>query len=92
MRLAEREAKMKAVLCRDFTGPEHLELGEAPDPAPADDEIMAARLAKQTLMQWVADGKIRPHVGMVLPLERIGEAMAAIGARTSSGRVVMKIR
>ena len=79
---------MKAVLCRDFAGPEHLELGEAPDPAPADDEIMA----KQTLMQWVADGKIRPHVGMVLPLERIGEAMAAIGARTSSGRVVMKIR
>ena len=31
---------MKAVLCRDFAGPEHLELGEAPDPAPADDEIM----------------------------------------------------
>ena len=57
-----------------------------------DKDPEAARLAKQTLMQWVADGKIRPHVGMVLPLERIGEAMAAIGARTSSGRVVMKIR
>jgi NADPH2:quinone reductase len=43
-------------------------------------------------MQWIADGKIQPHVGMILPLERIGEAMAAIGARTSSGRVVMKVR
>ena len=44
-----------------------------------DKEPEAARLAKETLMQWIADGKIRPHVGMVLPLERIGEAMAAIG-------------
>jgi NADPH:quinone reductase-like Zn-dependent oxidoreductase len=43
-------------------------------------------------MEWIADGKILPHVGMVLPLERIGEAMAAIAARTSSGRVVMKVR
>jgi NADPH2:quinone reductase len=31
---------MRAVLCRDFSGPDHLELGEAPDPVPADDEIM----------------------------------------------------
>ena len=57
-----------------------------------DKEPEAARLAKETLMQWIADGKIQPHVGMILPLERIGEAMAAIGARTSSGRVVMKVR
>jgi NADPH2:quinone reductase len=57
-----------------------------------DKEPEAARLAKETLMDWVAAGRIRPHVGMVLPLERIGEAMAAIGARTSSGRVVMKVR
>jgi NADPH2:quinone reductase len=57
-----------------------------------DKEPEAARLAKETLMEWIADGKILPHVGMVLPLERIGEAMAAIAARTSSGRVVMKVR
>jgi NADPH2:quinone reductase len=57
-----------------------------------DKEPEAARLAKETLMEWVADGSIRPHVGMVLPLERISEAMAAIGERTSSGRVVMKIQ
>jgi NADPH2:quinone reductase len=43
-------------------------------------------------MEWVADGRIRPHVGLVLPLERIGEAMAAIAGRTSSGRVVMKVK
>lgn len=57
-----------------------------------DKEPDAARLAKETLMEWVADGRIRPHVGLVLPLERIGEAMAAIGGRTSSGRVVMKVK
>ena len=57
-----------------------------------DKEPDAARLAKETLMKWVADGRIRPHVGLVLPLERIGEAMAAIGGRTSSGRVVMKVK
>jgi NADPH2:quinone reductase len=57
-----------------------------------DKEPEAARLAKETLMEWVADDRIRPHVGMVLPLERIREAMAAIGERTSSGRVVMKIK
>ena len=57
-----------------------------------DKEPEAARLAKETLMEWVADGSIRPHVGLVLPSERIGEAMAAIGGRTSSGRVVMKVK
>jgi NADPH:quinone reductase len=57
-----------------------------------DKEPDAARLAKETLMEWVADGRIRPHVGLVLPLERIREAKAAIGGRTSSGRVVMKVK
>jgi NADPH2:quinone reductase len=57
-----------------------------------DKEREAARLAKETLMEWVAEGKIRPHVGLVLPLERIGDAMAAIGARCSTGRVVMTVR
>ena len=57
-----------------------------------DKEPDAARLAKETLMEWVAGGRIRPHVGLVLPLERIGEAMAAIGGRTSFGRVVMKVK
>ena len=33
----------------------------------------------------------RRHVGLVFPLERTGEAMAAIGGRTSFGRVVMKV-
>ena len=60
--------------------------------SPATSIADAARLAKETLMEWVADGRIRPHVGLVLPLERIGEAIAAIGGRTSSGRVVMKVK
>ena len=57
-----------------------------------DKEPEAARLAKQTLMEWAADGKIRPHIGLVLPLERICEAMTAIGARSSTGRVVMNVK
>jgi NADPH:quinone reductase-like Zn-dependent oxidoreductase len=32
--------QMRAVLCRDFSGPDHLELGEAPEPVPAEDEIL----------------------------------------------------
>ena len=30
--------QMRAVLCRDFSGPDHLELGEATEPQPAEDE------------------------------------------------------
>jgi NADPH2:quinone reductase len=57
-----------------------------------DREPEAARQAKETVMAWLAAGSIRPHVGLVVPMERIGEAMRAIGERTSSGRVVVKIR
>jgi NADPH:quinone reductase len=57
-----------------------------------DKEPEAARLAKETVMEWIASGSLRPHVGMVLPLDRVREAMAAIGSRTSAGRVVMKVR
>ena len=31
---------MKAVLCRDFSGPDSLEIGDAPEPSPAADEIL----------------------------------------------------
>jgi len=44
------------------------------------------------LMGRVAAGHLRPHVGMVVPLERTTEAMRAIGDRTTTGRVVVKVR
>ena len=31
---------MKAVICREFSGPDRLEIGEAPEPVPAADEIL----------------------------------------------------
>jgi len=51
----------------------------------------AARM-NDTLMQWLADGKIRPYIDRVLPLDDVGEAMHAVANRTVQGRIVLKIR
>ncbi|MET4086141.1 NADPH:quinone oxidoreductase family protein [Bradyrhizobium sp. S3.5.5] len=51
----------------------------------------AARV-NDTLMQLLADGKIRPHIDRVLPLEEAGDAMRAVANRTVHGRIVLKIR
>jgi NADPH:quinone reductase len=45
-----------------------------------------------TLAQLLAEGKIRPHVDRVLPLEQASEAMRAVADRTVQGRIVLKIR
>ena len=45
-----------------------------------------------TLMEWLADGKIRPHVDRVLPLEQVKEAMRAVADRTVKGRTVLKLK
>ncbi|MET4802675.1 NADPH:quinone oxidoreductase family protein [Bradyrhizobium sp. LB11.1] len=51
----------------------------------------AARM-NDTLMQLLADGKIRPHIDRVLPLEDVIEAMHAVANRTVQGRIILKIR
>ncbi|GGI23138.1 NADPH:quinone oxidoreductase family protein [Bradyrhizobium guangdongense] len=51
----------------------------------------AARM-NDTLMQLLAEGAIRPHIGRVLPLEEASEAMRAMANRTVQGRIVLKIR
>ncbi|MET4485542.1 NADPH:quinone oxidoreductase family protein [Bradyrhizobium sp. LA7.1] len=51
----------------------------------------AARM-NDTLMQLLADGKIRPHIDRVLLLEEAGDAMRALADRTVQGRIVLKIR
>jgi NADPH2:quinone reductase len=53
--------------------------------------LEAARI-NDTLMQLLADGKIRPHIDRILPLEEVTEAMHAIANRTVQGRIVLKIR
>jgi NADPH2:quinone reductase len=45
-----------------------------------------------TLMQWLAAGKIRPHIDRVLPLDEVKQAMRAVANRTVQGRIVLKIR
>lgn len=57
-----------------------------------DRQPEAAAKAKDQIMTWVADGKLRPHVGMVVPFERFADALAAVKSRTSCGRVVVQVR
>jgi NADPH2:quinone reductase len=45
-----------------------------------------------TLAQLLAEGRVRPHIDRVLPLEQVREAMRAVGNRTVQGRIVLKIR
>lgn len=51
----------------------------------------AARM-NDTLAQLLAEGKIRPHIDRILPLEQVKEAMRAVANRTVQGRIVLKIR
>ena len=43
-------------------------------------------------MAWVGEGKLRPHIDRVLPLERAAEAMDAVANRSSQGRIVLQLR
>jgi len=51
----------------------------------------AARAAK-TIMAWVGEGKLCPHIDRVLSLEDAAEAMSAIANRTPQGRIVLQVR
>ena len=51
-----------------------------------------AMRANGVLAQWLAEGRIRPYVGRVLPLERVNEAMRAVADRTAQGRIVLRTR
>jgi NADPH:quinone reductase len=48
--------------------------------------------AMQAIMQWASEGKLKPHVDRVLPLERAAEAMSAIAERSVIGRTVLSVR
>ncbi len=52
----------------------------------------AAVRMHDTLMQWLGEGKIRPHIDRVLPLEDVTVAMRAVAERTVKGRIVLKVR
>jgi NADPH:quinone reductase len=51
----------------------------------------AAR-ASDSIMAWVGEGKVRPRVDRVLPLQRAGEAMSLVANRSAMGRIVLQVR
>ena len=48
--------------------------------------------AAEAVMRWAGEGKLKPHVDRVLPLERAAEALSAIADRTVIGRTVLSVR
>ena len=42
-----------------------------------------------TLLAWYADGKLKPHISHILPLDRAQEALDLLESRTSTGKVVV---
>lgn len=43
------------------------------------------------VLGWVADGRLKPHVHAVYPLERTGEAIKLLEARQVVGKVIVRI-
>jgi NADPH2:quinone reductase len=50
-------------------------------------EMFSAEMAR--IVDWAAAGEIRPHVQATYPLERTGEALAALAERKVRGKVVV---
>ena len=44
-----------------------------------------------TLFQWAAEGRIKPHISHVLPLERAQEGLELLKSRASTGKVVITL-
>jgi NADPH:quinone reductase len=44
-----------------------------------------------TLMDWHAEGRLRPHVSHVLPLDRAVEGLELLRSRAATGKVVVRI-
>ena len=44
------------------------------------------------LMQLLAEGRIRPHIDRVVPLDDVKDAMRAVADRAVRGRIVLKVK
>ncbi len=51
-------------------------------------EAMSASIRR--LFGWWEEGRIKPHVSQVLPLERAGEALDLLAARRAKGKIVIR--
>lgn len=52
-------------------------------------ELLAESL--RVLLGWYAEGRIRPHIGAVLPLARAAEGLAMLRERRATGKIVVTI-
>jgi NADPH:quinone reductase len=52
-------------------------------------EALTGSLA--TLLGWYGDGRLRPHVSHVLPLERAAEGLDLLRTRQATGKVVIRV-
>ena len=52
----------------------------------------ASVAADEQVFEWVAQGKLKPRVGAVLPLEQFKAAMELVRDRKAQGRVVLQVR
>ena len=43
----------------------------------------------ETLLAWAGEGRIKPHVSMTFELSRFGDALEALEARKSTGKIVL---
>jgi NADPH2:quinone reductase len=48
--------------------------------------------AADKIMALVGEGRLKPHIDRVLPLEEAPEAMRAVAERRVQGRIVLKVR
>ncbi|MBP0481249.1 NADPH:quinone oxidoreductase family protein [Sagittula salina] len=53
-------------------------------------DVLTASLA--TLMQWHAEGKLRPHVSATFPLEEANKGLDMLRDRRSTGKVVITVQ
>ena len=44
-----------------------------------------------TLFRWAVEGRIKPHISHVLPLERAQEGLDLLKTRASTGKVVITL-
>ncbi|HZD89756.1 MAG TPA: NADPH:quinone oxidoreductase family protein [Pseudolabrys sp.] len=49
------------------------------------------RANTEQLLAWVAEGKLKPHVHAVYPLDQAADALKAIAARKVMGKVILRV-
>jgi NADPH:quinone reductase len=45
----------------------------------------------RNLCQWYAEGKLKPHISEILPLERAAEALQKMASRQVTGKIVLRV-